>query len=143
MIVSETWSRGRRRSIACRRRDREQGPRRQEEDGGADQALPGRPQPSRSPHIFCSEINLGEQRDGWGAAGQVLVGAAVFLLPPLSLLAVSPATSCGTPSPLLHVSLTITLRQTVSIPELPVSRVTNEQADRSIFERLYIHNQTC
>ena len=23
------------------------------------------------------------------------------------------------------------------------TRVTNQQADRSIFERLYIHNQTC
>ena len=33
------WSRGRRRSIACRQRDREQGPRGQEQDGGADQAL--------------------------------------------------------------------------------------------------------
>ena len=34
-----------------------------------------------------------------GRAGQGLVGAAVFLLPPRSLLAVSPATSYGTPSP--------------------------------------------
>ena len=76
-------------------REREQGPRRQEEDGGADQALPGRP-PAVSllakitSHIF------------WRAArwlGQGLVGAAVFLRPPRSLLAVSPATSYRTPSP--------------------------------------------
>ena len=102
MIVSETWSRGRgrRRSIACRGRDREQGPRRQEEDGGADQALPGRPPAvSLLTKITSHILQLSKS---WRAArrlGQGLVGAAVFLLPPRSLLAVSPATSYGTPSP--------------------------------------------
>ena len=100
MIVSETWSRGRRRSIACRGRDREQGPRRQEEDGGADQALPGRPPAvSLLAKITSHILQLSKC---WRAArrlGQGLVGAAVFLLPPRSLLAVSPATSYGTPSP--------------------------------------------
>ena len=86
----------------ARERDREQGPR-QEEDG-ADQALPGRPPASpRSPQhntlalsfVCCCQVykelpdvlSCGEQRDGRGAAGQGLVGA-VFLLP-RSLLAVS------------------------------------------------------
>ena len=101
VIVSETWSR-RGDGVFARERDREQGPR-QEEDG-ADQALPGRP-PGRlaarhsSGHPAVLHIPhsnkqnsvlmyyLGEQRDGRGAAGQGLVGA-VFLLP-RSLLAVS------------------------------------------------------
>ena len=94
MIVSETWSRGRRRSIACRGRDREQGPRRQEEDGGADQALqalPGRPPAVSLLACKICEVILAS----WGAAGQGLVGAAVFLLPPRSLFAVSLATSYG------------------------------------------------
>ena len=100
MIVSETWSRGRRRSIACRGRDREQGPRRQEEDGGADQALPGRPPTAPQLAKITSHIlQLNKSSRAARAAGQGLVGAAIFLLPPRSLLAVSPATSFGTPSP--------------------------------------------
>ena len=94
MIVSETWSRGRRRSIACRGRDREQGPRRQEEDGGADQALPGRPPTAPQLAKITSHINKSSRAAR--AAGQGLVGATIFLR---SLLAVSPATSFGTPSP--------------------------------------------
>ena len=97
MIVSETWSRGRRRSIACRGRDREQGPRRQEEDGGADRPCPSR-LAARQDLKIC-EVTLASSETGGGRPGQGLVGAAVFLLPPRSLLAVSPTTSYGTPSP--------------------------------------------
>ena len=67
MIVSETWSRGRRRSIACRGRDREQGPRRQEEDGGADRPCPSR-LAARQDLKIC-EVTLASSETGGGRAG--------------------------------------------------------------------------
>ena len=74
MIVSETWSRGRRRSIACRGRDREQGPRRQEEDGGADQALPGRP--PAAPQLAKITSHILQLNKSWRAARRLGGGRA-------------------------------------------------------------------
>ena len=74
MIVSETWSRGRRRSIACRGRDRGQGPRRQEEDGGADQALPGRP--PAAPQLAKITSHILQLNKSWRAGGRLGGGRA-------------------------------------------------------------------
>ena len=64
----------RRRSIACRGRDREQGPRRQEEDGGADQALPGRP--PAAPQLAKITSHILQLNKSWRAARRLGGGRA-------------------------------------------------------------------
>ena len=109
--------------IACRGRDREQGPRRQEEDGGADQALPGRPPAvSLLTKITSHILQLSKS---WRAARRP---GRAWSAPPSSSCLLGPCSrslprqAMERRRPLLHVSLRITLRQTVSTRSSSVIR---------------------